>query len=112
MKRIHYASGSLLTGDAIAEVLLRYAAVLATNESAAEVRAPALADDGLVKPVLLLLGPASQMLAEEEASEHPEIVDADFVAACEKEIRALGPRRAEYVADGTDETAGLDLDYL
>ena len=111
MKRIHYASGSLLTGDKIADVLVGYAAALATNEAAAEVRAPALSADGTVGPVLLLLGPASQIMAEDEHSEHPEVEDAEFVAECEKQIAALGPRRAGYVTEGID-GAGVDLDYL
>ncbi len=112
MKRIHYASGSLLTGDTIADVLVRYAATLAKNEAAAEVQAPALSVNGTVRPVLLLLGPASQMLAEDEQSEHPDVEDAEFVAECEKQIAAMGPRRAGYVTDGIDDAAGIDLDYL
>ena len=44
MKRIHYASGSLLTGDDIADVIVRFAAALAHNNGAAEVRAPAVVD--------------------------------------------------------------------
>jgi hypothetical protein len=112
MKRIHYASGSLVTGDKIADVLLSYAAVLATNEAAAEVRAPALSGDGTVGSVLLLLGPASQMMAEDEQSEHPDVEDAEFVAACEKQMAAMGPRRAGYVTEGIDDAGGIDLDYL
>ena len=46
MKRIHYASGSLLTGDDIADVLVRYAAALAHNNDSAEVHAPAVVEGG------------------------------------------------------------------
>src|SRR5439155_14780063 len=72
MKRIHYASGTLVTGDAIADVLMRYAASLAANNAAADVHAPALLESGQLGDVQLLLGPASQILAEDEQCESPE----------------------------------------
>lgn len=112
MKRIHYASGSLLTGDAIADAVVRFAAALADNATAAEVHAPAILDDGEVGEALLLLGPASQMLAESETYAGPELRDDDFVAMLGERVAALGPKRATYVQDGTDDIAGLDIDLL
>lgn len=112
MKRIHYASGTLVTGDAIADVLMRYAASLAANNAAADVHAPALLESGKLGDVQLLLGPASQILAEDEPGDRPELEDADFVESLEKRVAALGPRRAEFVEQGTEESESLDLDYL
>ncbi len=112
MKRIHYASGTLVTGDAIADVLVRYAASLAANNAAADVHAPALMESGKIGDVQLLLGPASQILAEDEPGDHPELEDAEFVERYEKLVAALGPRRAEFVASGTEAGEDLDIDYL
>jgi hypothetical protein len=112
MKRIHYASGSLLTGDAIADAVVRFAAVLAENATAAEVHVPAILDDGEVGEALLLLGPASQILAESEPHAGAELRADDFVAMLGERIAALGPRRATYVQEGTDDIDGLDIDLL
>lgn len=112
MKRIHYASGSLLTGDEIADAVVRFAATLATNAAAAEVRAPAILDTGKVGEALLLLGPASQILAETESYEGAELRSADFVAELDRRIAGFGPRRAAFVHQGTDEFEGLDIDLL
>ncbi|MGO4595662.1 hypothetical protein AB4Z18_17755 [Leifsonia sp. 2TAF2] len=112
MKRIHYASGSLLTGDDIADVLVRFAAALAHNNDAAEVRAPAVTEGGGKDDVLLLLGPSSQMLAEHEEYGGAELHDERFVAEFEHKIAALGPQRATYVEHGTDELPDTDFDLM
>ncbi|MGH1526613.1 hypothetical protein ACRAWC_22440 [Leifsonia sp. L25] len=112
MKRIHYASGSLLTGDDIADVIVRFAAALAHNNEAAEVEAPAVLEDGRAGEVLLLLGPASQMMAEEEQYDGPELRDEGFVTAFEEKIAALGPRRATFVSNGTEDLPDMDYDLL
>lgn len=110
MKRIHYASGSMVTGDAIADVILRYAAALAEHRTAAELAVPAVGEDGAVTEVLLVLGPASQIMAE-HAPGADEFVDDEFVDSFEKKVAALGTR-AGFVTTGTEESDDLDLDYL
>jgi hypothetical protein len=112
MKRIHYASGSLLTGDDIADVIVRFAAALAQNNAAAEVHAPVVVDGGTTGEVLLLLGPASQMLAEDAEYSGAELHDEPFVEEFEHRIAALAPRRATYVEHGTDDIPDVDLDLL
>lgn len=112
MKRIHYASGSLLTGDAIADVLVRYAAALALGAAAAEVRPPVILESGEVGEAVLLLGPASQILVESEAFDGPELEDEEFVAEVDDLTAALGPRRATYVHQGTEDVDDLDVDML
>jgi len=112
MKRIHYASGSLLTGDAVAEALVGYAAALAANQAAAEVHAPAVLDSGERGEVLLLLGPASQIMAEDETGAGDELEAPEFVSELEEKTRELGPKRAGFVQSGTDDVEGLDLDFL
>jgi hypothetical protein len=112
MKRIHYASGSLLTGDDIADVLVRFAAALAQNNDSTEVHAPAIVDDQRTGEVLMLLGPASQILVEDEHYAGEELRDEPFVAGVEAKIAALGPQRATYVEHGTEELPDVDFDLL
>lgn len=112
MKRIHYASGSVLTGDAIADVLVKYAAALATSTAAAEVRAPAILESGEVGEAVLLLGPASQILVEDESFAGPELRDDDFVREIDARVTAIGPRRATFVRSGTEGLDDLDVDLL
>ncbi|MDR6972176.1 hypothetical protein [Leifsonia shinshuensis] len=112
MKRIYYASGSLLTGDDIADVLVRFAAALAHKNDAAEVRAPVVIEGGGTGEALMLLGPASQILAEDEPYSGPELLDEPFVAEFEDKIAALGPQKATYVEHGTDDIPDLDYDLL
>ncbi|GAA2051653.1 hypothetical protein [Leifsonia soli] len=112
MKRIHYASGSLLTGDDIADVIVRFAAALAQNNAAAEIHAPVVVDSGGTGEVLLLLGPASQMLAEDAEYSGAELRDESFVAEFEHRIAALAPQRATFVEHGTEDIPDVDLDLL
>jgi len=112
MKRIHYASSSLLTGDDIADVLVRFAAALAHKNDAAEVHAPAIVEGGDTGEVLMLLGPASQILAEDEQYGGSELHDEAFVNECEDKIAALAPTRATFVQHGTDDLPDLDYDLL
>jgi hypothetical protein len=80
MDRIHYAGNSVLTGSAIATALLEYAEVLAKAGTSATVDIPILEEDGSVGRSKLLIGPASQLIADAEESEFEEIVDEDLVA--------------------------------
>lgn len=93
MRRIHYAGGSLVTGDAIADVVLRFAEALAKQSAAEEIRVPSLSPSGAREEALLLVGPASQLLAtKEEGAE--DLTDDEFVQRYEAAIRALRPRAA------------------
>jgi hypothetical protein len=80
MDRIHYAGNSVLTGSAIAAALLEYAEVLAKAGTSATVDIPTLEEDGSVGRSKLLIGPASQLIADAEETEYEEIVDEDLVA--------------------------------
>jgi hypothetical protein len=111
MKRIHYASGTFVTGDRIADVLVRYAAVLAKSGAAAEVNAPVIDEDGSTGSALMLLGPASQILAESTPGDG-ELEDPEFVAEIERSIAALGLHRAGFVKTDPDATEAIDLDFL
>jgi hypothetical protein len=93
VRRIHYAGGTLVTGDAIADVVLRYAEALARQSAAEEMRVPCLSPSGVRDEALLLVGPASQLMATKEDGTD-DLQDEEFVQRYEAAIRALGPRAA------------------
>ena len=64
MKRISYAGGSFVTGDLIADAVLDYAAVLARAGQADRVTVPGLGGDDRLTEFDLVVGPASQLVAE------------------------------------------------
>jgi hypothetical protein len=76
MRRIRYAGGTFLTGDREAEAILRYAAALANANRAAPLSVPGLDEDGHVDHYEILMGPASQIMAE-PAPHHAGLPAAD-----------------------------------
>ena len=80
MERVHYAGSSILTGSAIAHALLDYAQALAEAGTSATVRIPTLNHDGAPGTSEVLIGPASQLIADSEESEYDEVVDDELVA--------------------------------
>jgi hypothetical protein len=89
MQRIHYASGSVLTGDDISEALLAYAEVLGAQGKADVVHVPVLLPEGRTASAALLIGPASQIACIPEVSEAPELRDAGIVAELRQRARTL-----------------------
>jgi len=63
MKRILYASGGFLTHDEIAEALMDYASVLAIVNSSDVVECEGIDEEGRVRRIKMLIGPASQIMA-------------------------------------------------
>jgi len=108
MRRIHYAEGSILTGDALAETVVRYARALAQVGTADTVDLPILLDEGGFGRSQLLIGPASQLVTTPSDGDLPELVDAALVADLEDRLAALAPTpRAEPFDDATR----VDLDF-
>lgn len=70
MKRILYASGSVLTGDAIAHAVVNYARSLARAGSADMITIPVIKDERR-ETVEMLIGPSSQLILE-DAGADPE----------------------------------------
>jgi hypothetical protein len=81
MRQVSYTGGTFLTGDAIAALLVDYAAELANSERAAAVWVPT--PDGA--DVELLLGPASELLTTPADDQRPDPDPAPF----EERVRGL-----------------------
>ncbi|GAA2045664.1 hypothetical protein GCM10009819_36440 [Agromyces tropicus] len=109
MERIHYAGGVLLTGTAIADAIVDYAAALATRQSAASVDIPVRLDDGSTARAHLLIGPASQLVTEPVSNDHgAELEDEELVGRLRSATGALSDIRpiadpSAVVADHTDD---------
>lgn len=94
MKRIHYAGDVLLTSDAVAEAVVEYAAALARAESSTELTIPVILENGMAAKASLLLGPASQLVAQPAVDPVGELDDALLVESIVERTSALGPVRA------------------
>jgi len=88
MKRIRYAGGSFVTGDAIADAMLDFAAELANAGKAAKLVVPSLDLEQRAEVVALVIGPSSQLLAEPVAGDS-EMLDEDFTAELRLRTRVL-----------------------
>jgi hypothetical protein len=88
MKRLAYAGGSLVTGDAVTDAVLDYAAALARAGQADRIRVPALGVDDEITVFDMVIGPASQLIAEPVDVDHDELVDPELVA----DLRLRGRR--------------------
>lgn len=89
MRRIRYAGGTFLTGNAEADAVMRYAAALANVDRAATLTVVGVSDDGTVAEFELLVGPASQLIAEPVDDEH-DLPSADaFLADVDRRIGEL-----------------------
>ncbi|ROQ40729.1 hypothetical protein EDF46_0090 [Frondihabitans sp. PhB188] len=93
MQRITYASGSIVTGDRIADAIGRYAQALALNEKSDLVSFPIVLASGLTATAKILIGPASQLLMVPEPSDYDDVEDAGVVADIERLTAALGMPR-------------------
>jgi hypothetical protein len=91
MMRIHYAGGSALTGTAIARAVVDLAKQLALRGTATTLDIPVLDDDGTPGTAHLLLGPASQMVAETAETDFEEVEDDALVEEIQRRTTELTP---------------------
>jgi hypothetical protein len=104
MKRIFYSSGSVVTGDVIAEAVIRYAEVLALRDTSDTIDVPIALESGRVDRAQLLVGPSSELAVVPEESDMDDPEDADTVAELERRILLHGITRpqASTDSDSTD----------
>lgn len=91
MKILIYAGAELMTGDAIANAVLEYCAALAESEAAETLDIPVLEPDGTIRHARLLLGPASQIVAKDVETGHPEVEDAQVMERLSTRTQAQRP---------------------
>ncbi len=89
MHRIHHAGDSVLTGSAIARALIEYAEMLAKAATATTLDIPTREPDGSIGSTTMLVGPASQLIADAEHSEYEELVDEALVERLRRLTDAL-----------------------
>lgn len=106
MKRVTYAGSDFLTGDEIATALLECSEALAEAGEADTVSVPTREADGSVGLVMVLIGPASQIVARHELVPGEELVDQDAVAR----LRAI-ERRHRPVAAVVDAEPRDQIDW-
>ncbi|MDR6906588.1 hypothetical protein J2X63_002274 [Agromyces sp. 3263] len=109
MDRIHYAGDSVVTGSEIARAVLEYAKALAKANQSATVEIPTLAPDGSISRSTLLIGPASQLIADaEEEADGEEIVDDELVGYFHAETAKLTQHAYPARANETSDPAWMD----
>ena len=91
MKRVIYAGSEFVTGDEIASALLVCSQALAEAGEAQTVSVPSRESDGSVGTVMVLIGPASQIVAMDAHGDGEELLDAAAVARLDAIARSLRP---------------------
>ena len=91
MKLIVYAGSRLMTGDDIAVAVLDYCAALADAGTAETVEIPILTAEGHRAHATLLVGPSSQIVAEDIETAFEELVDHDTVRLLRDKTRVHRP---------------------
>jgi len=115
MKQITYAGTSFVTGTDIADALLALAAALGGSAATASVRVPALAGDNTLTTVDLVIGPASEIVANAVQVAGDELVDEAAVRDLNLQAEALSRPVAEAATTTDSLSAGWnspDLDDL
>jgi hypothetical protein len=107
MKQVIYAGGTFLTSDAIAEALLHYAEELANHGRAASITVPAVGSEGEIE-VQVLVGPASQLMAETAELGESSDREPDGTAFIEDIRRRIDAQRNNWVRQ--DEMSSGDWD--
>ncbi len=94
VKELSYAGGKTIVSDELAEALTNYAQILASNGDSGVIDIPAVGEDGTVGMARLLLGPASQIIAEPVTTDREPLDDASVVADLTARTRAAGVQHA------------------
>jgi hypothetical protein len=111
MKRVYYASGSVLTSDRMAEAIVRYAGAFAMRDGSDVIDIPISLGDGRAARAQLLIGPASQfvVIPEAEAQEGPE--DEATIKDLAQRARLLSSPRPHASDESTDSSFAEGDDF-
>ncbi|MDR5698962.1 hypothetical protein [Agromyces aerolatus] len=110
MKRILYASGGFLTDDEVADALMQYASVLAIVNSADVVTLPGVDDEGTVREIQLVVGPASQILAMGSDAAPADLASRETVADLRQRARDRLPNAIGVAGAGMSGPAESDAE--
>lgn len=104
MKRIHYTSGSVLTGDEAADTLLEYAAALARNGTADTVVLNTVPTVQGEQTTRFLVGPASELVASGEQTLEAEPDNSEAIAYMKRQIARIDGKHStgRQLLDGVD----------
>jgi hypothetical protein len=91
VKRFSYAGSQFLTGDAIASAVFDYSAALADAGQADTIEVPILKEDGSKGTAMVLVGPASQIVASDAETDFDELEDQEAVSRIRTMVRRLRP---------------------
>ena len=97
MKHIHYDGSIVTTGNAIAQAVIEYAAVLGANGRSDTVNVPTFDEHGTSTVATLLIGPASQIVLDDAPDDELEPEDPEFVERLRAASRAAGDERPAHV---------------
>ncbi len=110
MKYVVYGENRVMTGDAIADAVLAYAAALGENGTTDIVEVPTADDDGVGVLTEMLLGPASQVMVEVAPDDELEPEDEDLVNELVRRTEAVGGGRfADAASSHSEEPAARRL---
>lgn len=110
MKYIVYGENRIMTGDAIAEAALAYAAALGENGTTDIVEIPTADADGVAVRAEILLGPASQIMVESAPDDELEPEDEDLVNELIRRTDEVGGGRfIDAASSHSDEPAARSL---
>ncbi len=93
MKYVIYGDNRVMTGDAIAEAVLDYAAALGENGTTDIVEIPTADEHGFGVTAEMLLGPASQVMTEPAPEDELEPEDEALVNELRRRTEAVGGAR-------------------
>ena len=93
MRRLHYASGEMLTADLTCKAVLRYARALADASVSDVLSIPVIGEGGGVVMAHLIVGPASQLYSTPVSDAEEDPVDRALIAELEKRTARLQPTR-------------------
>jgi hypothetical protein len=104
-----YAAGTFVTTDEVADALVHFVATVPRNRRNQVIVVPEFDADGTSTPVVLVLGPASQIMSQHEAVSYAEpetqgVADRVRVQASSHEHTAR--------VESTDRKASLDYDVF
>jgi hypothetical protein len=89
MKYIHYDAASIMTGDAIAEAVVAYAAVLGANGRTDTVHVPTMDEHGIATTATVLIGPASQIVVDDAPDDELEPEDPAFIERLRRAAKSM-----------------------